>query len=306
MRIALTVPSLSSLDLNAAGNVQGDEIIARAWCKEIAGRGHDCVLFQAGAGRGTVDVAIHFSVFSTPWPGTKNVLYMQNAFPPEAWPGGTIGQFRLVADRYDAFLFTSARLRDNCNITDRPTAVAPFAVDLEDYRPVPALVNNCQRVVFVGNNIRGRVINQRYLEPAIGYGLVIYGNADGWDDPLRHCCRGKITTAAEAAVYSAADICLNCHINEHIVHDTVNFRVYCILACGGFIISDRTATLERDFKDAVIFTDGDSDLAAKLDHFLTNQAATRQFRAAGQELVRSAHTIKHRIDVVLPFLMGLL
>ncbi len=303
MRIAITVLSTSSLNMHAAGNVQGDELIARAWVKALQTRGYHCDIFQDDQGtQSGYDLVIHFSLFAQPWTGTKNVLYFQNAFPPAAWPGGSVGQFNLYKDKFDAFLFTSERLRDNCGVTDRDTGVIPFAVDHDLFYPRKPGTKYAHPVVFVGNNIRGPEVNKQYLEPAIQHGLVIYGNYDGWTQPYSQCCHGKIPQGDEPHVYSSASICINCHLDEHVTHDTINFRIYCILACGGFVVSDRVDSLVAEFKDAVFFTDGGHDLTNELRHFLRDPDLTKPYREAGRELVLAKHTFNHRIDTLLEFI----
>lgn len=303
MRIALTVFATTSLDINVGGNVQGDEMIARSWLKVLRDRGYHCDIFQDNQGtQAGYDLVIHFSLFAQPWKDTKNILYFQNAFPPAAWPGGSIGQLNLYKDKFDAFLFTSERLRQNAGITDKKTGVIPFAVDHELFYPREPGTKYAHPVVFVGNNIRGAAINKQYLEPAIQHGLVIYGNYDGWVQPYSRCCRGKIPQGDEPHVYTSSSICINCHIDEHITHDTINFRIYCILACGGFVISDKVDTLVNEFRDAVFLTDGNRDLSDSIRQFLRDPQTTKPYREAGRDLVLTKHTFNHRMDVLLDFI----
>ena len=315
MRIILAVNSMSSLDIHAAGNVEGDEMIARSWQAEINRRDHTCLLAVANqqpVNATGVDYVIHFSIFSEPWlswANTKNVLYMQNAFSPQTWPGGTIGMFRSVANKFDAYIFTSQKLCEHClpYTSGKPVAVAPFAADPHIYHEYPVRQEYRHPVVFVGNNIRGQEIANRYLYPAIEHGLVIYGNKSGWGDPYFNCCRGKIRQDPdEAELYSSARICLNSHIDEHVIHDTINFRIYTILACGGFVISDCIESLDREFSDSVVFTNGNScgndELSRQIKFYLEHPEETIPYREHGRELVLGSHTFKHRMDVVLPFL----
>jgi spore maturation protein CgeB len=50
-------------------------------------------------------------------------------------------------------------------------------------------------------------------------------------------------------LYSESQINLNAHISEHLEWETINLRIYDILACGGFIISDYFESLENIFGD---------------------------------------------------------
>jgi len=126
-------------------------------------------------------------------------------------------------------------------------------------------------VTFVGNDIRGPRVNCRYFVPALPFGLAIYGHKQ-WAPPLGSACRGKLPESDLPKLYSSAKVTLNAHIEEHIRHDTINLRIYDALACGGFVISDRVASLPAEFGDSVACTEGYEDLWAKLVRFLADDA----------------------------------
>jgi spore maturation protein CgeB len=156
-------------------------------------------------------------------------------------------------------------------------------------------------VTFVGNNIRGERCNQRYLVPALPFGLAIYGN-NAWQAPLVAACRGKVPMEELPALYAASAVNLNAHIPDHVAFDTLNQRLYDILACGGFVISDRIDALESVFEDAVLTTDGDDDLWAKLVCSLADGDDRRRRAAKGRRLVLDRHTYAHRSAAVVEFL----
>src|SRR5262249_17050519 len=173
------------------GNVQGDEQVARAWqkylsrCPEI----ESVTLYDAGSEIiERLDFLIHFNPFLKSHENTKNVLYLQNAFPESHYEHGVVGVFRKVQGNFAGFVFTSKDLMKAC--TDG--AVVPFATDPDVFYPQRSASYEVP-VAFVGNDLRGPLTNHRYLFPAVPLGLVIFGN--DWAPPLSKVCRGKLPLA---------------------------------------------------------------------------------------------------------------
>jgi spore maturation protein CgeB len=152
---------------------------------------------------------------------------------------------------------------------------------------------------FVGNNIRDTVSLNKYLLCTADMGLAIYGNPHGWNSEL---CLGKISIDNEATLYSSAKICLNAHLTEHLNYGSFNFRIFNILACKGFIISDESIFLNREFSKAIVFTDGFSDLREKVIFYLNNPDKTLPFREYGYQHVLNNHTFKHRTTSIIDWL----
>lgn len=299
LRIGLRLFGVGTFDVQRQGNVQGDEQVARGWQKYLlreAGVESVDLFPRDGAIKRPLDVLIHFTPFGAIQAGFKNLLYLQNAFPPERYPGGTTRIFEQVRSEFDGYMFTSRALMEAC----APGAVVPFATDPDVFFPQPS-ARYLHPVVFVGNDIRGPVTNHRYLLPALPFGLVIYGNR-AWAAPFASACRGKIPMDELPRVYSSAHINLNAHIPEHVKWDTVNLRIYDILACGGFVLSDRTPTLENEFAESVVCTDGDDDEWAKLVRYLAEPEVCRTRGLIGREHVVREHTYAQRVRALLDFL----
>ena len=299
IRVVIRLAGINTFSTSRRGNVQGDELIARGLEKYL--QRHPRVDWARCIGPSDrvparADAVIHFNPFLDVTTGVKNILYLQNAFPKEAYPGGTVGVFESVRSRYDGFIFTSERLMKCC----APGAVIPFATDPEVFQPKyePRLEH---AVTFVGNNIRKARVNNRYFSPAIQFGLVIYGNEIGWPDPFYDCCRGKLPMADLPSLYSSCKINLNAHIAEHVEMDTVNLRLFDILACGGFVMSDRIASLESFFEDSVPATEGGEDLWAQLVLFLSDTAERQRRSVLGRKVVMRSHTYAHRIETLMNF-----
>jgi len=302
LRLGLRLQGIGTFDLTRKGNVQGDEAVARAWQKYLGRREDVEYVRMYGPDdriEDALDVLIHFNPFLSLHPGARNVLYLQNAFPAADHQGGTAGVFARVQERFDGYLFTSRRLMDAC----APGGVVPFATDPEVFAPQES-PDYRHPVSFVGNDIRGPLANERYLVPALRFGLVIYGN-NTWPPPLRGACRGKIPASELPKLYSSTLINLNVHIGEHITYDTVNLRVYDVLACGGFVLSDELDSLRSEFAPAVAFTTGDEHEWAQLVRYGSDPAERRRLAREGRRIVLSRHTFVHRIEALMSYLKAM-
>jgi spore maturation protein CgeB len=222
------------------------------------------------------------------------ILYLQNVFPKPAWPG-TVEMYHQIKNRYDAFIFPSEGLMKECG----EGLVCQFDVDPELFYPKKIDSNLAHNLCFVGNNIRDKTTSEKYLFCTKDKGLVIYGNPAGWNSEF---CRGKISLNDESTLYSSAKICLNAHLSEHLEYGSYNFRIFNILACKGFIISDKSKLLEDEFKDCMVFTEGNEDLVSKAEFYLNNPNETIKYREHGYNYILSKHTFKHRISDLLNWL----
>lgn len=302
LRIGIRLFGIDTFDPAKPGNIQGDELVARGWKKYL--ERHEAVevvhLYGArGAIAEPLDALIHFHPELELQPGTKNLLYLQNAFPKEHYPGGTAGVFSRVKDRFDGFFFPSEKLMRAC----APGGVVPFCTDPEMFFPQPEEVYQVP-VSFVGNDIRGPVVNRRYLVPAMPFGLVVYGN--NWSPPLSEVSRGKLPMPDLPKLYSGSRVNLNAHLLEHVEWETINLRIFDILACGGFIVSDHFKALSDTFGDALVYTSGNEDLWAKLVHFLNDPAERARRAQEGRRLVLGGHTYQQRMQDVVTHLREIL
>ena len=290
MRLNILVPSLESITTaNNGANVQGDEMVARAWAKYLA-RDSRVTSVEIN-GTSIADACISFTPFLKGSRGLQ-VLYLQNVFPPPEWPG-TEAVYRWSRQHFTEYVFPSPGLRDRCCAG----LVLQFAVDPEIYFPRGKA--DAPPVVFVGNNIRDRETTERYILACRDQGLAVYGNPAAWNDPV---CRGKCSVEDEASMYQNAGVCLNVHLREHLEYGAFNFRIFAALACGGFVISDRSPQLEAEFGGCIQFTDGGDDLRQLVDLYLARPEWTRPYREAGRRLVLERHTFAHRMTELVNWL----
>lgn len=287
MIISILVPTNDGPDSH---NVQGDEMVARSWVKYLS---RDPRVTHVAINKKTAHVFISFAATAALETEALRVLYLQNAFSDPPWTGGTRGVFSAVRQHYDQFIFPSPGLRDVCC----DGLVLQFAVDHEVYYPrEPAAA---PPVVFVGNNIRDQETTERYILACRDQGLAVFGNTASWNDPA---CRGKCSVEQEASMYTNAKVCLNAHIDEHLKYGSFNFRIFCAMACQGFVVSDWSPQLEAEFGDCMAFTDGGENLQRLVDHVLCNPHETQQKREAGRLRVLKHHTFAHRMTALVDWL----
>jgi len=303
LRISLNLYGTGTLDMNRPGNLQGDEQVALNWKKYLE-RLDDVdyvhLVAQSRFDKTPYDVVIHFNPFYAPHATAKNIMYLQNAFPSEHYEGGTIGVFNKARHNFDGYLFTSNRLMKAC--TDG--AVVPFATDPEVFYPQPE-DRFRHPVSIVGNDIRGPVVNERYFSPALPFGFVIYSKT-GWVGRLGAAWRGGLPQEDLPRLYSSSLINLNAHISDHITWETINLRIYDILACGGFVLSDDMPVLHEVFGDSIGYTDGYEDEWAKLAHYISDERLRCDRAEVGRRIVLGGHTYAHRAAAVMRYLKEIL
>lgn len=301
--IGIRLNEIHTFDLNYRGFMNGDELIARSWAKYLLRQEQVESVFLYGPQgeiNEPIDVLIHFNPHLELHPKAKNILYLQNAFPKSGHPGGTVGVFQRAKERFDAYIFTSQQLMESC----APGAVVPFAADPEIFFP-QSTGKYALPVTFVGNNIRTFETNHRYLAPALPFGLVVYGG--GWQgSPFVTAYRGKLPMEDLAALYTDSAINLNAHIVEHREMNLINMRIYEILACGGFVMSDYVPAVDEEFGDIVVSTDGDEDMWAKLVRYLPDEAERKRRSDEGRRRILAHHSYEYRVETVIRFLKEIL
>ncbi|MFH1744258.1 MAG: glycosyltransferase, partial [bacterium] len=151
-------------------------------------------------------------------------------------------------------------------------------------------------------------IRKEFLTAAIPHGLVIYGDAI-WGDsrysgPLASVYAGRsLDYPTETPhVYHRATINLN------IVHssllDTVAFRVFDVLACGGFLLTEYRPIFEELFEPGVhldIFRDS-QELVEKIEYYLAHDEIRQRIAQAGREKVLAEHTFASRLTQIIKWL----
>lgn len=295
------------------GNVLGDELIGESMCRAL--RRMDgvtsCELFAPNClPSSKLDIMIYMNENEpTPQWAHKHFLYMQNAY-------GAGSDRALVTFRqrnYDGYAFISSRLLALHREAGCTGIFLPFGVDTNKFSPqLPDNRYDCD-IAYVGSDIKGRDRSERYLYPAINYDFALYGN---WRPKYRFkfwknfryqnkfasIARGKIPQEDVPTLYSNARINLNCTAQDCVDWDVITLRTYEVLACKGFLISDRVPAAEQELKDCVVFTDGGNDLVNKIDYYLANPDERRKIALTGYNYVTKNATIESRMESLLAYL----
>jgi hypothetical protein len=133
-------------------------------------------------------------------------------------------------------------------------------------------------------------------------GAVAWGDA-GWQQVERFGARysGRYARHTDELnrVYCASTI--NVDIGRLYQPDIVTMRVFDVLACGGFLLAERSADLERLFEIGVEVEAWSSleELVSKASFYLNNPEAARAVAERGMNAVRTRHTIRQRVQQML-------
>jgi spore maturation protein CgeB len=165
-------------------------------------------------------------------------------------------------------------------------------------------------VVFVGSHYPER---EALFESLADFDLALWG--PGWESlragsPLKKSLRKAHTVPSEwLRIYSASRVVLATHYRDpdgrFAVHQA-SPRVFEVLACGAFLITDRqrdTFSLFRDGVHLVGFDDAE-DLRWKVRHYLDHPAERQAVAARGFEEALKRHTYVHRLHELVAGING--
>jgi hypothetical protein len=159
-----------------------------------------------------------------------------------------------------------------------------------------------KRMAYVGRLVRfgvrvwgdegWRAIVQRDAGASGGVGNAGDGAGTGADDPYR----GPAGHALELTKIYCATL-INVDIGRVYQDDIVTMRVFDVLACGGFVLAERSPALAELFEvgaEVDCYATAD-ELEAKVAHYLAHPEAARAIAFRGREAVRRRHDINARV-----------
>jgi hypothetical protein len=117
------------------------------------------------------------------------------------------------------------------------------------------------------------------------------------NDYKRWYPKEEITT-----IYSESKIVINSPANGDL-----NMRVFEAMASGALLVTEAIGNGQKDlFKNGVHLVEyrTEKELFEKVDYYLTHDYERERIARAGQELVLSKHTYKHRVDFILDTIFG--
>lgn len=287
--------------------VVGEELYAQSLCRElmqIKGVTSAQVFTPGTPLTEKMDIMIHLNDTPPNPYADKHVLYMQNFYPS----GSENALKALQQLRYDGFAFFSLRLLKLHEQLGYTGVFLPLAADTGIFHPTPGNPEHQFDVVFVGNDIKGQEETMQYILPAICFNFGLFGN---WDQPwhsrpykhaLRKLSRGPVSREQAASLFSNSKIALNFTDTDSIIWDAMNLRFYEVLACKGFLISDRVPSAEQHLKDCVVFTDGGYDLFDKIAYYLARPEERMQIAERGYQYVTNNATVQLRAAELYKYL----
>lgn len=244
---------------------------------------------------------------------SKSVLYLQNAYGE----GADQKLASLRAHDYDGYAFISHRLFSMHEAEGHSGIFLPFGVDVTTFYPRALEAELAFDVAYVGNDIKGVERSEAYLEPAADFNFGLYGNWyvprarvriwKNWFHPrykrrFERLSRGKIPQEQVPALYSSSKINLNCTAQDCVDWDVITLRTLEVLACDGFLISDRVPSAESLLGDFVVFTNGHGDLKEKIAFYIANDEKRKMRAQAGGKYVRENFSVQATASNLLKYL----
>ncbi len=304
--------------INSKGNVLGDELIGDAIVRALRKlpEVEQCELYAPNhLPDRPLDIMVYMNENDPvkEW-ARRHVLYMQNAYGD-----GSDAVLRKFQSRhYDGYAFISERLLQ-LHLADGLGGIfLPFGVDIGTFRPVLKERRYTFDVAYVGNDIKGEDRTVRYLSPATAFDFGLYGNwviakarfrfwrnwkkLPSYKKLFEKLSRGKIPQADVPILYSSSHIILNCTAQDCVDWDVITLRTLEVLACKGFLITDRVAVAEKELAECVVFTDGGDDLVKKIRYYLDHPEERERIALKGYQYVMENATIDRRAEKLFAYL----
>lgn len=310
--------------LNAPGNVLGDELIGESMCRALlaSGQADSAELFAPNnPPRDKQDFMLYLN--DEPphqdW-ADKHVLYMQNAYGEGS--DKALDAFHRL--KYHGYAFISNRLLELHQSMGHKGIFLPFGVDTKEFCPQEIDPEYAFDVSYVGNDIKGEERTVKYLYPAIKFNFGLYGN---WLKPKREgffrklgllksafpkyqhvfhkISRGKIPQEKVPVLYASSKINLNCTAQDCVDWDVITLRTFEVLACRGFLITDKTPAAEAEMKGCAVFTDGGDDLKDKINYYLTHEEERLAIIEKGYQYATKHASIESRMKKLMAYLQEL-
>jgi len=306
--------------LTSKGNVVGDELLAESLCKAIKTQ-FSHIEAQTYAPNylpnKPVDIMIYLNEpdFTPKKLSKKAIFYYQSGYNSQQWafPSDYINA------NFDAlFCFSRKMLQTFGKDIKLPTLYLPFGVDTSVFYPRESKQEYQFEVAYIGNDIKGKEATMLYLYPALDFNFGLFGNWHiprsrfriwrnfkkllPYQKPFENISLGKIPQEHVPLLYSNAKINLNCTLQSCIDWDVITLRTMEVLACNGFLISDKVPLAQKILKDCMVFTNGGDELKEQINYYLANEKERVQIANKGYEFVTKYCKIAHRAKDIIEFL----
>jgi spore maturation protein CgeB len=307
--------------ISSKHNVIGDELFGESLCKSINKQFTDikAELYAPNyIPKERLDLMIYLNetIVINEY-AKKNIFYLQNAYDKEDYK--TVVD-RIVKNNYDGYIFFSKKIKDYYDINYKTpySLYLPFGVDADFFSPQnvdPKFNFDC---AYIGNDIKGEERSMKFLYPAVDFNFGLFGNwkiqksrfkiwknfkkVPLYKKTFERISKGKIAQEDVPKLYSSAKINLNVTAQSCIDWDVITLRTYEVLACRGFLITDKVPAAELTMKDCMVFTDGDDDLKEKIRYYLKNKDERIKISQRGYEYVNDNDSINNRAKELIKFI----
>lgn len=222
-----------------------------------------------------------------PKPGSLNVLWIISH--PDDIGSEECEAFDAVFVASDTF---AAELRRSVSV---PVSVLHQATDTAQFRHVPPDPDLRSPVLFVGNSRQDfRPAVQWAVE--LGAPLHVYGAR--WEQFLPPGIVRQTYFPNERLheLYCSADIVLSDHWPDMARNGFVSNRIFDVLACGAFVVSDAVEGMEDLFGEAVPMFRDKEELGTLLERYRSDPKERARLAALGMEQARKHHSFDARAE----------
>jgi spore maturation protein CgeB len=298
------------------GNVIGDELLGESLSKAINKKFPEIsseLYAENYLPAEKLDILVYLNEMEPrPELAKKHVIYVQNGGFYEA-PAKVVD--RINSYGFNGFVSFAKLLIDIQKERGIHGLYLPFGVDIELFKPQPEVPELAFEASYIGNDIKGTEVTMKYLYPAIHFDFGLFGNwpqppSQGWrfwkNPPYKKAfaeiSRGKIAQEDVPSLYRSSKINLNCTLQDCIDWNVITLRTLEVLACEGFLISDRVPLAEELLSDFIVFTDGGNDLRRKISYYLRHPEIRRAKAEAGARFVRKNFSVEATAEKLIAYL----
>jgi len=314
MRVGFYI-KFNKQSINSAGNVVGEELYTESLCKYLAKipQVNSAELFAPNyIPKDKLDLMVYLNdVEPRPNWARKHVFYFQNSYKVD--PEALVKKIHKIP--YDGYIFFSPKILEIHESLGQKGIFLPFGVDLDLFYPRTQDEKYNYDLAYVGSDIKGEDRTRHYLLPAVQYNFGLFGNwqpqyrfriwrnwrSFEYQKALRKISQGKISLNDESILYSSTKINLNFSSQECVDYNAINDRIYKVLACRGFLITDKVRAFEEMMSDCVVFTDGGEDLVNKIDFYLKNPEERKRIAQRGYEYVVRNSSLEIRAKEIFKY-----
>lgn len=227
---------------------------------------------------------------------TKNYHYniMWNISHPDEI---TMDEYYSYDHTYIASKVWTEYVRENKKNDYTKIDVLLQCTDTSIFKPVENSKTNYE-LLFVGNS---RKIYRKIIKDILPskHDLAVYGtNWTGLID--QEYIKGENIPNKELYKhYGTAKIVLNDHWDDMREKGFISNRIFDVLACKSFIITDEVVGLDEYFGDSVISYKGKDDLKEKIDLYMNNEELRKKEIEKAYEIVVNNHTFEKRAQQII-------